>query len=74
MNNIPANIKLAAILSDRLFAAGLISEPTAQHLFDTLADVLQAETPLCQVVCSEIEFAVEAYTAGQLDIIEEYGT
>lgn len=71
---IPANIRLAAILSDRLRAAGLISEPTAQQLFDTLADSLEAETPLCQVVCNEIEFAIEAYTSGQLDMVEEYGT
>lgn len=71
---IPANIKLAAILSDRLFAAGLISQHTAQQLFDTLSDSLQAETPVCQVVCNEIEFAIEAYTSGRFDSIEEYGT
>lgn len=64
MTDIPANIKVAAILSDRLHNSGLVADNTAQHLFDVLADALATQLPLCQVVCTEVEFAVEAYTSG----------
>jgi hypothetical protein len=69
MSNIPANIKVAAILSDRLFNSGLVAETTAQYLFDVLSDALSPHVPLCQIVCTEIEFAVEAYTSPREEAI-----
>lgn len=61
---LPANLKVAALVSDCLYSSGLIADNTAQHLFDIMADALAQELPLCQIICNEVEFATEAFVFG----------
>jgi hypothetical protein len=58
-----SHIKLAAVLADRLYQDGLLPRPSAEWLFDVLADALEPEQKMASLLMSEIEFAREAFSA-----------
>jgi hypothetical protein len=60
---IPSHIKLAAIVADRLYRDGLLPRPSAEWLFDVVADALAAHPDMSAILTTEIEFAREALHA-----------